>query len=84
MQLEPDRGTLILAGLAAAAFGTGDAGMFLFEHLFGAGHVAQAIAFAKMRGAPVPTKMASYPFPSMSFILETYVWNWVWMPRLST
>ena len=48
-QLESDGSALILAGLAAAALGAGDIGVFLFEHLFGAGHVAQAIAFAEMR-----------------------------------
>ncbi len=49
LQLQPDGNALILAGLAAAAFGAGDTGVCLFEHLFGAGHVAQTIAFAEMR-----------------------------------
>ena len=49
LQLEPDGSALLLAGLATAAFGTGNTGVCLFECLFGAGHVAQAIAFAEMR-----------------------------------
>lgn len=48
LQLQPDRGALILAGLAAAALGAGDTGVLLLEYLLGAGHVAQAIALAQM------------------------------------